>query len=417
MKNYLKWFIFLLILGSGKVTGVFSQGLTLDNAIKEAVDNNLFLIQALQEWKAVKALFWVNISPDYPTIFTEMEGIPENSSSLNRYEVRKNGISQEFEFPTAYFFKGQRSHNMQEKEKARYQQLRNEVIAQVKKKFYRYLLLTQQQDLHEKILSLTRENFKKARIRVIAGETTAYDTLKLRVDVTEVDNRVIKIKNQKKVARAEFNEILGRKIDTPVVLKGGLRYSPLKINLDSLRYAALNYHPRLKIVREEISVKKAEKNLAWTGLLPDLHFKYFEQNFGHPRTEKAWGGEFSISLPVWSFLKGQGEIRAASIRLKAARIKEVSAEQSIIVEVDRAAAALEIAEKKVNNFQKNTLQQVEELVRITTRSYEEGEMGYLQLADALKTMHRIKSEYFDSLYQYLKARAELALAAGVSLDL
>ncbi|MFO7890881.1 MAG: TolC family protein [bacterium] len=417
MKNYLKWGIFILFIFTGPLPKIYTQSLSLPKAVKEAVNNNLSLSQAYQEWKAKKARFWANISPDYPTIFTEMEGIPENSPSLDQFQVKKSGISQEFEFPTAYFFKAQQSRNLQKKAKARYQQLRNEVVAEVKKGFYKFQLFNKQQDLYEKILSLTRENFEKARIRVIAGETTSYDTLKLRVDVTEAENQVVKIQNQKKITQAELNKILGREIERPLVLQGELHHKPLNINLDSLRSTALIAHPRLNSARKEISLKKTERNLAWNDLLPGLHLRYFKQEFGNNSTKKAWGAEIGLSLPLWSFLKGQGEIRAANNTLNAARTNEISVKQSILVEMDIAIAALKIAEKKVNSFQKNTLNQVEELVRITTRSYEEGEMGYLQLADALKTMHRIKAEYYHSIYQYLKARAELLLAAGIPPEL
>jgi len=417
MKNYLQWCSIIFILYTKIVPGLYSQGLSLDQAVKEALSHNPSLLQAYQKWQTVKARFWINISPDYPIIFTEMEGIPEHSSSFKQSEVKKSGISQEFEFPTTYFFKGQRSRYLQEKEKAHYQQMCNEIAAQVKIVYYNYQLLKHQQDLYKKILSLTKESFEKARIRVIAGETTSYDTLKLRVDVTEAENQVIKIQNQKKIVLAELNQLLGREIHSPVMLYGELRYLPLKTDLDSLRRGALVYHPKLNSVREEISMEKAEKNLAWSELLPKIHFRYFKQKYGSNLTQNAWGGEVGLSLPIWSFLKGQGEICAANNSLNAVRAKEFSVKQTIQVEVDRAIANLKIAEKKVLSFQKNTLNQVEELVRITTRSYEEGEMGYLQLSDALKTMHRIKAEYYDSIYQYLKARAELFLAAGIPPEL
>ena len=72
--------------------------------------------------------------------------------------------------------------------------------------------------------------------------------------------------------------------------------------------------------------------------------------------------------------------------------------------------------QQVANYQENTLQEVEELVRIATRSYEEGEMGYLEMAEALRTMNRVRLGYYDTLFQYLSAQAELELAVGVPLD-
>ena len=64
----------------------------------------------------------------------------------------------------------------------------------------------------------------------------------------------------------------------------------------------------------------------------------------------------------------------------------------------------------------HTLKEVEELVRIATRSYEEGEMGYLEMSDALKSFNRIRVGYSESVFEYLSALADLEEAVGRPLS-
>ncbi len=73
-----------------------------------------------------------------------------------------------------------------------------------------------------------------------------------------------------------------------------------------------------------------------------------------------------------------------------------------------------VAQKQVQNYVENTMQEVEELVRIATRSYEEGEMGYLEVAEAMRTLNRTKAGYLDVLYDYLSARADVEKAVGIT---
>jgi len=54
-------------------------------------------------------------------------------------------------------------------------------------------------------------------------------------------------------------------------------------------------------------------------------------------------------------------------------------------------------------------------VRIATRSYEEGEMGYLEVAEALRSLNQTKVGYTKALFSYVKAQADLEVAVGVSL--
>jgi len=84
------------------------------------------------------------------------------------------------------------------------------------------------------------------------------------------------------------------------------------------------------------------------------------------------------------------------------------------LKVKEAFINLKVAESFYSKYKSN-LSQVEELVRIATRSYEEGEMGYLEVAEALRSMNKTKVGYSEALFSYLKAQADLEKAVGVSL--
>ncbi len=62
------------------------------------------------------------------------------------------------------------------------------------------------------------------------------------------------------------------------------------------------------------------------------------------------------------------------------------------------------------------LAQAEEVYRIALRSYEEGEVGYLQLLEAQQTLIAVRRGYIDALASYQAALAELERATGINLD-
>jgi len=416
MMHYKKFWIAIFCCTFIPFSGVFTQTLTLQQTIEEAIAHNPELLKADQDFKGAKAGVWIGISPEYPEFFMEFGGVPENHS-WSDYRERKTGFIQKFEFPINYFFRGQWHQIEKERVYAKYNLLRNKLVSAVKKQFYKILLLRQKKQLYNDITRITQQNYQKAKIRVLSGESSPYDTLKVKVDLVEVENDVLALHEEYEITHAELNILIGRDRNDFIEFEGNLSYSPITLNPDSLHKIALAYHPHLREIEALVRQKKVKRNLSWTGLIPNFHVKYFNHDLPRESSPNAWGGEIGLSIPLWFPLKGQGIIRTASHNLEASRWQLIAEKRKVLLEVDRALSQLIVAEKQVQNYLESTLLEVEELVRIATRSYEEGEMGYLELAEALRTMNRVRAGYNDALYHYLEARANLEVALGIPFDL
>ena len=391
-----------------------AQKITLEQALEEALAQNPELLKQRQKTNAAKAGFWEAVSPDDPHVFIELEEIPENSNSFDEYGEKKIGIQQEVEFPLNYYFKAKWQNLEKKRAYSDYLLAKNNVHGEEKTKFFNELLLKNQNLLFEEILKISKQLLQKARVRVLAGESTSYDTLKVKVDLAEVENQKLFIEKEYELALSELALLLGRENCDNLDVDGKLFYNPTNLSVDSLQNLAIANHPKITQAQANVSQMKTERNLSWTGLLPNFELKYFQQEFQGLSTEKAWGGEIGMSVPLFFFLKGQGKIRTASHNVTGAKWEQVSAERKVCYKIKEAFSNLQMAEKHYLNY-KNNLSQVEELVRIATRSYEEGEMGYLEVAEALRSLNRTKVGYSDALFSYLKAQAELEIAVGISL--
>lgn len=334
---------------------------------------------------------------------------------MSEYGEHKVGIVQELEFPLAYVYKGRWHRSEKNRKLAEYLSLENRIISAVKKKFFQVLLLQNQLQLYQEISGLTQELYRKAKIRVEAGESPLYDALKVKVDLAEVENRELAIQKELDVARNEFALLLGRKGDEFFEVDGKLDYLPIKLNLDSLKFLAEENHPFLKQMGEHLNLHKTERNLAWVGLMPNFEMRYFQKEFQYEPIPKSWGVEIGLSVPLWFFMKDQARIRSSHYRVQAAKWNFDLEKRKVLFKIEEAYSKLLLAEKQVQNYQENVLKEVEELVRIATRSYEEGEMGYLEVAEALRTLNRVKAGYLEALFEYLSAQAELERSVGIAL--
>ena len=65
--------------------------------------------------------------------------------------------------------------------------------------------------------------------------------------------------------------------------------------------------------------------------------------------------------------------------------------------------------------QEEILVEAQEAYRIAVRSYEEGEIGNLELLEGQRTLMEVNLSYADALFEYNMALAELEKAVGGGL--
>jgi outer membrane protein TolC len=300
-------------------------------------------------------------------------------------------------------------------QKARFQGVTNQVIRDVKTAFYRLLLVQEKVRAFQEIRDLSLGNMEMARIRVLAGESSPYDTLKVKVDLAEVENTLLALEKSVDLARSELRLLIGREPEGDLNVEGRLLFYPVEFDVDTLKQMAVVHHPGLQEAAAAVRQSRSVRNEAWMDMLPSVHLRYFQMDMRNDPNPDRWGGELALSVPVWFLLRGQGAVRSSALRIDASRFHMIHERRSILLEVDRAYQHLIVAQKQVENYRQNTLREVEELVRIATRSYEEGEMGYLEMSEALKSYNRIRIGYVESIFGYLATLADLEYAVGKPL--
>ncbi|MBD3288184.1 hypothetical protein GF337_05215 [candidate division KSB1 bacterium] len=390
-----------------------SQAIDVDEAAEIALQKNPEIQRAREQLSSARSKSWSAVSPENPSLFLEYEGVPHIRSGLSDYEERKYGISQGIAFPLAYYLRGRIQSSRSEQARAEFFDVRNDVFYRVKRTFNRVLLLQEKQRLDSTMQDLTRELYDKARVKVQAGEAPAYEALKVKVDLAEIENQVLRIDKELENARLAFALLLGEQEADRYQLMGALEYEPIRISIDSLKTRMLENHPQLAAAMAFEKMKRTQRSLAWINeLLPGFEVRYFRQEHPGAHMSRAWGCEIGISLPLWFGLKGQAHLRSAAHELYSAEQSALSQKNKLIEELHQAYSRLIVAEKQVLNYRENILKEVEELVRIATRSYEEGEMGYLEVTEALRTLNRTEIGYAETLFGFMRAKAELERVTG-----
>ena len=405
-------FISLMLLAAAPCS---AELLSLDDAVSEALVNNPELRAAAEDIQAVSASRWDEVLPSYPQLFFEYEGVPEGEA-LSNFEGRKIGLAQSFDLPGKYFAASGKNRLEQKSTMLYYEALKNDIQSDVRKRYCEVLYHREKERLYEEIASLSEKMLAMARARVLAGESAPYDTLRAKVDLVDIESLVLAAGRDKENALYKLKLLLGRTKDAPVDVSGNLLVTPISLDPDELKALAMESRPELRKAMTELEISSLDRKLVKYDHLPSFELRYFGHSLPNSPTPDNWGGGLGLSLPLWGIPKATSAVKAAGHRRDAAGWRIETVKRKVLAEVENAWSGLALAENQLRKYRESALGEADELVRIAARSYEEGEMGYYETAEAYRSMYRTRATYTDALYSWHSAMIELERAVGTAVS-
>jgi outer membrane protein TolC len=130
----------------------------------------------------------------------------------------------------------------------------------------------------------------------------------------------------------------------------------------------------------------------------------------------TWDFTLSVSLPVFFWQPLKGEIAEAQANLEAFRNEQEHVANTIALEVEESCANALLSGRQIELFEKDILPQAEEAYHMFLFSFEEGEIGGIELIEARRTLIEARKSYADALNNFNVALAALAKSVGQDLE-
>jgi cobalt-zinc-cadmium efflux system outer membrane protein len=389
------------------------KNLTLQAAIEIAEKNNPGLLALEKEATAERGraiTTWWLANPD---LSLEWEGVP-TGAGLGRFDERRFTLTQEIEFPTNILWRNRLAAREVDAAEWRYGQGRLETRANAIEAYFRFLAAREGLALAKERVRLAQEFLDKANIRREVGEAPAIETVRASVELARAQNALRGAESAFKASKTRLNTALGRRPDEAISSRDTLAYRPYPaapLSLSKIKQQALTEHPRLREASAQVSAAGHLRKLAWGSLLPAIQISAFRQNLGG--NPNFYGVEVGLKLPLWFAFRQRGEIQQASALFSARENRRLSVQLRLQADIENAYAEFQAVKTQVETYTSTLLDQANEVYRIAIRSYEEGEIGYLQLLEAQQTLIEVRQGYIDTLASYYAAIAALERASGV----
>lgn len=393
----------LIIIGSLSFTNLEAQKatpITLQNAIKLALDSNLTVRASGYEvnvQKALKGAAW-----DIPK--TSVEGQYGQMNTLNK--DNSFAVSQSLAFPTVYINQHKLAKANVISSEWQHKSTLLEIATDVKRVYWQLAFLNSNQKLLIYQDSLFSGFFRAAELRAKVGETNQLEMITARSQSLEIKNLLQQINADLVIYNKKLQTLLN------------VDYSLLPADTTLRRAgkeliavgALLDNNPELGFIKQQVDVSRIERKLERSKLLPDLSIGYFNQSIigvqevnGVPYSfgvgNRFTGIQAGIAVPLW--------LTPTIAKNKAAKIKEQIAvtnaeyySKSLTGNYQAVLGEFNKYNNSVVFYEKQAIPEADIIIKQATTSYKAGAMDYLDYILSINRALSIKQNYLNALNNY-----------------
>jgi outer membrane protein TolC len=297
---------------------------------------------------------------------------------------------------------------------------RQDIILDAKNAYFQLLQRQKLNDIAQKTVVQIRAQKEVADNFYQVGMTPLNDLLQAQVELANAKQELIVAKNNMDNAESNFNTLLRRPLDTPVVLKDVLDYTPFEETLDFCLSEAEKNRLEIKVVDLELEIAQKELQLAKKDYYPSIDLK---GNYFRYGTE--WdvdGGEgiydpsgWNISAVAkwnfWEWGRTNYGVKEKYSRLSQAQLQKQEIVDNILLEVKTAYLRTQEAERAIRTVEK-AIEQAKENFRINQERYKEQIATQTDVLIAQTLLSRTMTNYYNALYTFKISKATLYRAIG-----
>jgi outer membrane protein TolC len=410
--------LFVVTLG---ISGLFLFGaqeakensLSLEQCLTIALRQNPLLLSSLGQYRAslarvnqAKALLQPSLDFDsdlQPNIFNFKDS---GESYL--------GFSQTLEFPGKRALRGKIASRESDEILSEIDLLKLDITFQVKQAFFGLLLAQEKLKYAHQDLELSQDFLKKAELKHAAGDVAKVEVLRARVEASKAANAVRIAENEKRLAAALLNFLLGRRRYEPLEIQGEIKRPIVALDVDELRQRAFSFRPEIKRINFALEKEGLKKRQAYMSYLPD-----FDLGISQHRLEgeqKTWDFTIAFPIPIFFWQPKKGEIAEAEANIESLKREADHLKNAISLEVEEAFTNALTARNQIKLFEEEILAQAEEVYNMFLFSFQEGEIGGIELIEARRTLIEARKSYADAIYNYDVTIAALEKSVGQTLE-
>lgn len=273
--------------------------------------------------------------------------------------------------------------------------------------FYDLLLNQHVMKLTTQNLRIMKEVRRITNIRVRSGEAPKLEAIKADVELLKAHQDLTRFRNAIRVGQVRLNTLTGGALGTTFAIEGTFRPFQAQLDLDNLTAQALEQHPSIRKLQKQVDSARHTVSKERQSRIPNVTvFGGYAREIGR---EAVIGG-LSLPTPLWYQRKGEISEVLGVQRKKEAELHRMQNE--IRKAVNQFFQEASTASEQIDVFEKGLLKQAQEVLRIATFSFQQGEASLLDVLDAQRVARQIQLDYLQAQHDLSFALTRLERALG-----
>lgn len=390
----------------------------LQELLREATERNPEIIAAKKKWQSAQDIIGARGAlPDPQLSFMQyVESVETRVGPIKR----AYGLKQKLPFYGKRGLKAEIAAKEAEALKASYETVRQEVVRRIKIAYYELFYLSIIIDITDNEKEILKRFEQIAMIKYETGKGSQQNILKVQVEISRLEDRLLTLLNRKKTAEARLNALLDRPSDHPLKKPVQPEFRDFFYIRQQLIRIARDHRPELKIGDAWIEKSDRALTLAKKDYYPDLTIgaNYIEIDEGplmfSDNGQDAFNVMFSVNVPIWR-KKISSQVQSAAKMVTAQKHAYKSILNQTLFEIEDNLFKIETARETSNLYRNVLIPQAEQSLKSAEVGYITGVVNFLDLLDAERVLLKIQFGYWKSYTDYVKRIADMERAVGIEL--
>ncbi|HNY13439.1 MAG TPA: TolC family protein [Candidatus Wallbacteria bacterium] len=293
------------------------------------------------------------------------------------------------------------------------------LVYNVRKSFYDLLLAKEFVKVATESLELIKAHVQTVKNRFNAGTSSKFDLLRVEVQEANIKPNLIKAVHGLTISKNVFNNVLAMPIFYEIEIRGKLYKPELPVvDLDNAINTALAGRQDVMAAKSDLDAAEYALKLAKAGNKPTVALAgTYEKALGSAtpidKFNETWNMSMVAQMPLYDGKATKHSVETAheNIGQKTIRFEQIL--ENVKLEVKIAHQELIQADELIVASEKN-VEQAREALSIAQVSYDNGLNTNLEIMDAQLALTQAKTNYYQSLHDYMVAYAKLEKAMGIA---
>ena len=299
--------------------------------------------------------------------------------------------------------------------KASFEGVVNDVIYQTKDAYYNLLLAIENRRVAKDNVDKYELFYNQAKAFYKIGMNPKVDVTIAQSNLSNSKLQLIQAENSVNLAIARLNNVMGVPFIDKYEVNERLDYIPIDVTLNKAIDIARDSRPELKVAELKVEASKQVLKLVKKSYFPTLSVEGQYQRGGkHPNSNYGYSIGGYLTFPTINVALLRNQIKEARYLYDKELANAIETQNAIYLEIQNAYLMLN--EKKAQiPVAILQVKQAKENYELSYGRYRVGEASPIELREAQVTYQEAQLAYYNTLYGYNSAKAQLEKAVGKNL--